>query len=217
MNLSRGSSPFLSALCILFSAACVHPSRNLPAPLVRAPASSESPAFAEKTELSALSGVGKVNDFLYRGSQPNAEGVELLRKLGITVIVDLRGERQGTVRTERRRAAALGMRLVNIRASGWSPPKDEQLVQFFSLLQQRPQEKIYVHCWLGDDRTGVFLAAYRMAFERWTPERALQEMYFFHFKGFWHPSMKTYVRNFPAHFSQSPAFAPFRASAQSAQ
>jgi len=70
------------------------------------------------------------------------------------------------------------MRLVNTRTSGWSP--DDQLVQFFSLLQQRPQEKIYVHCWLGDDRTGVFLAAYRMAFERWTPQRALQEMYFFH-------------------------------------
>jgi protein tyrosine/serine phosphatase len=109
------------------------------------------------------------------------------------------------------------MRLVNIRASGWSPPKDDQLVQFFSLLQQLPQEKICVHCWLGDDRTGVFLAAYRMAFERWSPERALQEMYFFPFKGFWHPPMKTYVRNFPAHFSQSPAFAGFRASAQSAQ
>jgi tyrosine-protein phosphatase SIW14 len=139
----------------------------------------DSSAFAKKTELSGLSGVGKVNDFLYRGSQPSAEDVEQLRKLGITVIVGLRGERQGTVRTERRRAAALGMRLVNIRASGWSPPKDDQLVQFFSLLQQRPQEKVYVHCWLGDDRTGVFLAAYRMAFERWSPARALQEMYFF--------------------------------------
>ena len=78
--------------------------------------------------------------------------------------MDLRGERQGTVRTERTRAAALGMRPVNIRASGWSPPENDQLVQFFSLLQQRPQEKIYVHSWLGDDRTGVFLAAYRMAF-----------------------------------------------------
>ena len=89
------------------------------------------------------------------------------------------------------------MRLVNTRTSGWSP--DDQLVQFFSLLQQRPQEKIYVHCWLGDDRTGVFLAAYRMAFERWTPLRALQEMYL---EGCQKPLR---------------VFAGFRASAQSAQ
>jgi hypothetical protein len=35
-------------------------------------------------------------------------------------------------------------------------------------------------------------------------------MYFFRFKGFWHPAMKTYIRNFPARFAESPAFAPFR-------
>jgi hypothetical protein len=35
-------------------------------------------------------------------------------------------------------------------------------------------------------------------------------MDYFHFKGFWHPSMKKYIRDFPAHFAQSPAFAPFR-------
>ncbi len=174
------------------------------------PAHSSGPPFAEKIELNGVSYVGKINNFLYRGSQPNEQGVEQLKKIGITTIVDLRGERQGTVATERKRAEALGMHLVNIRASGWSPPKDEELVQFFSLLQKQPKEKVYVHCWLGNDRTGVFVAAYRIAFEHWSAERALEEMYFFRFKGFWHPSMKTYIRNFPAHFAESPAFAQFR-------
>ncbi len=174
------------------------------------PAHSPGPPFAEKIELSGVSYVGKVNAFLYRGSQPNEEGIEELKKIGITTIVDLRGERQSTVAAERKHAEAAGMRLVNIRASGWSPPKDEELVQFFSLLQKRPKEKVYVHCWLGNDRTGVFVASYRIAFEHWPAERALEEMYFFHFKGFWHPSMKTYIRNFPAHFAESPAFAQFR-------
>ncbi|HJZ66495.1 MAG TPA: tyrosine-protein phosphatase [Candidatus Acidoferrum sp.] len=172
--------------------------------------SSSGPPFAEKIELSGVSYVGKVNDFLYRGSQPNERGIEQLKKIGITTIVDLRGERQGTVETERKRAEEHGMRLVNIRASGWSPPKDEELVQFFSLLQKRPKERIYIHCWLGNDRTGVFIAAYRIAFEHWSADRALEEMYVFRFKGFWHPSMKTYIRNFPSHFAESPAFAPFR-------
>jgi len=176
------------------------------------PANSAGPPFAEKVELSGVSYVGKVNDFLYRGSQPNERGIEQLKKIGITTIVDLRGERQGTVETERKHAEEHGIRLVNIRASGWSPPKDEELLQFFSLLEKQPKEKIYIHCWLGNDRTGVFIAAYRIAFEHWPAERALEEMYAFHFKGFWHPSMKTYIRDFPSHFAESSAFAPFRES-----
>jgi len=174
------------------------------------PAQPPRPPFAEKIELSGVSYVGKVSDFLYRGSQPNERGIEQLKKIGITTIVDLRGERQGTVATERKRAEEHGMRFVNIRASGWSPPKDGELVQFFSLLQKQPRETLYIHCWLGNDRTGVFIAAYRIAFEHWSAERALEEMDFYRFKGFWHPSMKTYIRNFPSHFAESAAFAPFR-------
>jgi protein tyrosine phosphatase (PTP) superfamily phosphohydrolase (DUF442 family) len=200
----------LSACCLMLTDGCAKPSR--PAPVVPSlqPGSSPSPAFAKKIQAPGLSAVGKLNDFVFRGSQPNADGIKELKKLGITTIVDLRGERQGTVETERALAEAAGMRLVSIRASGWSPPTDEQLAQFFSLLRKRPPETLYVHCWLGDDRTGVFLAAYRIAFEHWTPEQALREMYFFHFKGFWHPSMKTYIRNFPRHFATSPAFARYR-------
>jgi len=197
----------LTLLCsLLLASGCARSARSVN------PARASGPAFAEKIELSGVSYVGKINDFLYRGSQPNEKGIEQLKKVGITTIVDLRGERQGTVKTERKRAEEHGIRFVNIRASGWSPPKDEELVQFFSLLQQRPREKIYIHCWLGNDRTGVFIAAYRIAFEGWSSDRALEEMDDFRFKGFWHPSMKTYIRNFPVHFAESPAFVPFRNS-----
>jgi hypothetical protein len=63
---------------------------------------------------------------------------------------------------------------------------------------------------LGTDRTGVFIATYRIAFDAWTPEQALQEMRSFHFKGFWHPAMKVYIRGFPARLAHSPALASFR-------
>jgi len=76
------------------------------------PAHSSGPPFAEKIQLDGVSYVGKINDFLYRGSQPNEQGIQQLKKIGVTTIVDLRGERQGTVATERKRAEALGMRLV---------------------------------------------------------------------------------------------------------
>src|SRR4029077_8273987 len=103
-----------------------------------------------------ISDVAKLNDFLYRGSQPNEHGVRELKKLGVTTIVELRGEKQGWVKSERKRAQALGMHVVNIRASGWSPPQDQQIAEFLSLTQQRPKQVIFVHFCLGGGHHGWF-------------------------------------------------------------
>jgi tyrosine-protein phosphatase SIW14 len=166
--------------------------------------------FAEKIHISGIHDAGRVNDFLYRGGQPTEKGVEQLKKLGVDTIVDLRGERRNLLEKERKLAESRGMRLVNIPGNGWSPPRDEQIAQFFSLIRDRPRAKIFVHCWFGGDRTGVFLATYRIAFDGWTPERALEEMRSFHFKGMWHPAMKAYIRKFPARLERSPELARFR-------
>jgi len=165
---------------------------------------------AEKIQISGIANAGKVDSFLYRGGQPNEEGIQQLKKLGIDTVVDLRGERRSVMEKERKHAASLGIHVVNIAGNGWSPPGDEQVAQFFSMVQEKPRQRIFVHCWFGSDRTGVFIAIYRIAFDGWTPEQALAEMQDFHFKGFWHPAMKAYVRDFPARLANSPALAPFR-------
>lgn len=171
---------------------------------------SSHPAFAEKIPIPGVSDAGKVNDFLYRGSQPNEQGIEELHKLGVTMIVDLRGEFKATRERERQEAQKLGMRFVSIPGNGWSPPTDEQVAQFLSLIQERPRQRIFVHCWFGGDRSGVFLAVHRLVFEHWTPEQALKEMKAFHFKGLWHPAMKKYIRDFPNRLENSPELARFR-------
>jgi len=162
-------------------------------------------AYGAKLHLPGIPNSGKINDHLYRGAQPRFEGWAELRKLGITTVVDLRGEDPGMVDRERRQAESLGMRFVQIPVSGWAPPADEQVVQFLSLFHNDPKEKIFVHCRFGNDRTGVFIAAYRMALEKWPAEQALEEMYSFGFKGFWHPSMKTFIRDFPRRMKSTPA------------
>lgn len=174
------------------------------------------PAMAQKLHVPGISDFGKVNDFLYRGTQPNDEGVERLSKLGIDTIINLRGERPGTMEKERKHAESLGMRFVNIPGDGWTPPGDEQVAEFFLFIREKPKRRIFVHCWLGGDRSGVFIAAYRIAFEGWTPEQVLAEMRSFHFKGFWHPAMKSYIRDFPTRLARSPVLIPFqqRASAK---
>lgn len=169
------------------------------------------PAFGQKLHISGIPNAGKISEVLYRGAQPKEIGLSELKILGINTIVDLRGEDREKTNWERQRAESLGMRFVQIPVSAWSPPTDEQLVQFLALLRDNPGHKIFVHCRYGEDRTGVFIAAYRLASEKWTADQAIKEMYFFGFNGLWHPSMKSFIREFPGRLNTSQALAPFRA------
>jgi protein tyrosine phosphatase (PTP) superfamily phosphohydrolase (DUF442 family) len=168
------------------------------------------PVHGEKLHITGIHNAGKITETLYRGAQPREAGFSELKILGVTTIVDLRGEDREKIAWERQRAESLGMRFVNIPVSGWSPPTDEQVVQFLSLFRDNPGQKIFVHCRFGDDRTGVFTAIYRMAIEKWSAEQAMNEMYFFGFNGFWHPSMKSFVHDFPARLNFAPTLAPLR-------
>ncbi|MGA8222093.1 MAG: hypothetical protein WB780_10615 [Candidatus Acidiferrales bacterium] len=168
------------------------------------------PPFAEKIYVLGISDFGKVNDFLYRGAQPKDDGVDQLKKFGIDAIVDLRGELPGEIEDERERAESLGMRFVNLPGSGWATPTDDEIAQFFSLVREEPRRKIFIHCWLGGDRSGMFIAAYRIAFEGWSPRQAIQEMRAFHYLHFWHPNMARWVKKFPDRMAHSPKLASFR-------
>ena len=191
------------------------PCRSAPQPEI-VPAAEKNPAFAERIHIKGVKDAGKINDHLYRGTQPDKEGLEELRKLGVTLIVDLRGEFTHNSKHEKKQAEALGMKFILIPGNGWTPPSDQQMAEFFAAVAERPRQTIFVHCGLGSDRTGVFLAAYRMAFEHWPPDETLAEMHEFHFKSFWHPAMKDYIRHFPQRLATSEALAPFRSRRQSA-
>jgi len=168
-------------------------------------------AYGDKLRLPGVPNGGRVNDYLYRGAQPHPAGIQELKKLGITTIVDLRGENPTQRDSERQQAESLGIRFVSIPVSGWDPPSNEQVAQFLSLFRNR-KEKVFVHCRFGDDRTGVFVATYRMAYEGWPTTQAMNEMYFFGFNGFWHPSMKSFIRDFPARLKTAPALVEYKPS-----
>ena len=163
-------------------------------------------APAEKLKIAGVPNAGKISDSLYRGAQPSTQGLAELKKLGVTTIVDLRGNR-GPVAQERAQAEALGLRFVDIPMSGWSAPSTAQVSQFLKLLRDDPTKKVFVHCYYGADRTGVMIAAYRIAQQNWTADQAIAEMYSFGFHYRWHPSMKNYVHSFPARLSGDAAFA----------
>ncbi len=172
-------------------------------------------AAAEKLTLPGLPNAGKISEFLYRGAQPRSEGYAELKQLGVTLVVNLRDGRKD-IETGRRETEALGMRYVSIPTHGRRGPNHEQVAQFLQLLRRNSGQKIFVHCHYGADRTGVMIAAFRMAQQNWTSQQARAEMLSFHFHKFWHPGMADYVKQFPARFASEPAFAALRSSAPAA-
>lgn len=195
------SSVLILSLFLATGAAGQQPSPPAAQPVMRS-------AYGDKLKLSGLPNGGRINASLYRGAQPHPDGLAELKKLGITTIVDLRSEDPGRRESERQHAESLGIHFVSIPVSGWTPPDNAQVAQFLSLFRNA-KEKIFVHCRFGDDRTGVFVATYRMAYEGWPAQQAMNEMYFFGFNGFWHPSMKSFIRDFPARLKTAPVLAGF--------
>src|SRR5215467_1673600 len=100
MNMPR----YLRYLAILCALVCVQP---LAAQAPAAPVLHS--AYGERLKLSGLRNGGKINDSLFRGAQPQMQGLQELKKLGVTTIVDLRGEDPNQVAWERQQAEALGI------------------------------------------------------------------------------------------------------------
>jgi protein tyrosine/serine phosphatase len=189
---------------------CRHASiKGLLVGLALASALSAEPSEQSETMRKNLPNFGEATTTLYRGGQPSKRGFTILAKMRINIVVDLRGSRE----SERRIVTHLGMRYV---AMHWycSFPKDETFAQFLRLVRKNPGKKIFVHCRLGDDRTGMMIASYRMAQEGWSADRAEKEMERYGFD-FAHrdlicPGLSHYEKEFPEHLKTSPAFRDLR-------
>jgi protein tyrosine/serine phosphatase len=52
---------------------------------------------------------------------------------------------------------------------------DAEIIKALSIIRSAPKP-LLVHCKRGSDRTGAVIAMYRIIFENWTKEKALDEM-----------------------------------------
>ena len=59
------------------------------------------PSSARKISVPGIHNAGKINEHLYRGSQPKLAELSQLKKLGVTTIIDLRAESPQTAKEER--------------------------------------------------------------------------------------------------------------------
>jgi protein tyrosine/serine phosphatase len=164
-----------------------------------------SPAPARKLKVEGLPNLGQVTPALFRGGQPKKEGYAELKELGIEIVVNLRDDAE-EIAAERLVVEQNGMRFVSIPWNARRGPNDPQVAEFLELVRANPERKIFVHCKAGKERTGVMVAAYRIATQGWTAPQALDEMEFFGIRGFWFSHLKRYIREFPARLRTDPDF-----------
>jgi len=131
------------------------------------------PAFSSPSA-PGIANFYQVNEHLYRGAQPTAEGFQYLAKLGVRTILDLR-ENDDRTAGERQTVAALGMEYVNVPMTGLTPPTEAEISKILALLEDQTKGPVFVHCKAGADRTGAVVAAYRIDHDGWDNARALKE------------------------------------------
>ena len=106
---------------------------------------------------------------LYRGAQPDAGGMKRLQARGIKTGINLR-----QLHTDDDEIGDLPLKKVHIPMSAWRA-NDDLVVDFLKATAEENQP-VYVHCRRGADRTGLMIAAWRIAVQGWTRKAAAAEM-----------------------------------------
>jgi tyrosine-protein phosphatase SIW14 len=163
-----------------------------------------------RQNFSGLQNFAQITPTLYRGGRPTEEGLACLAKMGVTIVISLEGKYKDLHKPVER----LGMRYVSMF---WecSFPRDNIFAKFLQLLRDNPGKKVFVYCHFGDDRTGMMIAAYRIAEQGWSAQEAKEEMKAFGFD-FFHRRICTglsdYEEHFPQHWRESHAFDSLRSA-----
>jgi protein tyrosine/serine phosphatase len=158
--------------------------------------------FAQADPTVPIRNFRRVNDWFFRGGQPNAEGIEALAKLKVGTVVNLRRGRP-SVEAERQAVEAAGITFVNIALNYWFLPTEETIAQFLRILDDETNRPIFVHCLHGKDRTGLLVAMYRVARQGWPVELAYKEMKLCGFHRFRVRNFKWLLWRFARKYKQS--------------
>jgi len=156
-----------------------------------AESSRERPAeWAQPVPGLALGNCYRVSADLYRSEQPAQSDLPALKILGIRSVVSLY-----QFLPDSRAFEQAGFRLYQHRMAAGSVT-EEDLRRALVSIRDAPKP-VLVHCWRGSDRTGAVVAAYRIAFQGWTREQAIDELvnggYGFHASSY--PNIVTLIRS----------------------
>jgi tyrosine-protein phosphatase SIW14 len=134
------------------------------------------------SELSAAAGPAggipefhNVTDQIYRGGRPYQTGLRYVASLNVKLDIDLEDD-SSAIRSEEANAQRLGLEFMSEPMNAGRRPDDAQVDRILAKLQDPGSFPIFIHCKHGQDRTGLIIGLYRVLVEKWTPQKAYQEM-----------------------------------------
>jgi protein tyrosine/serine phosphatase len=119
---------------------------------------------------------------LYRCGQPTPEQLaQLIDEYDLRTVVSLRGTRDeddpdAWESEERAVCADRGVDFITIPCNHKNPPTAEQAQQFLDICREESARPVLVHCRLGQQRTLLFCALYRVHVDGLDPSEAEREM-----------------------------------------
>ncbi|KVL14370.1 dual specificity protein phosphatase family protein [Burkholderia cepacia] len=113
----------------------------------------------------------RITPTLYRSAQLSRADVPELQKLGIRKVISFR-----SFHADDSILAGTQIKMQRIRINTWDI-RDEDMVAALKALRTADQDgPVLIHCQHGADRTGLVSALYRMVYQGWTREQALDEL-----------------------------------------
>ncbi len=128
------------------------------------------------------SSIEQVTPNLYRGPDPKVADLYALRDNGIKTVVSLRTNPE---RKKAELAKKLGIKWYQIKTGVFMTPTDEQFDEFRKIVNDPKNQPCYASCEIDMDRTGVYIAAYRMVDQHWTTKQMVDEFSSHHQKKWW--------------------------------
>jgi tyrosine-protein phosphatase SIW14 len=116
-----------------------------------------------------LQNLFRVHNDLYRSEQPDHDAFIELSGMGIKSVLNLRTTEKDD---ELIGSVAIKPFIVPMDAGSFT---DKEVIDALKAIASAPKP-ILVHCRHGSDRTGVVIAMYRIIYQNWTKEDALNEL-----------------------------------------
>lgn len=119
---------------------------------------------------------------LYRCGQPTPDELDrLIREHRLKTVIALRGSRDADdpdawERDERAVCEQHGVQFLTLPCNHRNPPTAEQIRDYLAAVGDPARRPALVHCRIGQQRTGMFCALYRVHIEGVDVEAALREM-----------------------------------------
>jgi protein tyrosine phosphatase (PTP) superfamily phosphohydrolase (DUF442 family) len=119
---------------------------------------------------------------LYRSGQMTPAGLKrIFHDYGIKTVISLRDSKTEEERAEEALCNSEEVTFVRIPPSCWGDvggvvPVEAGVRTFKEIMADPRNYPVLVHCFAGIHRTGAYTAIYRMEFEHWNNDRAMDEM-----------------------------------------